>query len=167
MKCLCATLSLRGRWRGTDACMLAYDPSTNPLNNNEWAFPLTECFHIGAMALSVGTIVLVDLRLMGLGLRRQTAAELLGATELWTLVGLAIAITSGLLIFSSDPKAYVRNNVFLFKMAILVVAIVYNYTVHRWVARRVDSGAVRSLIAGGSVLLWCSLVFAGIFTAFV
>lgn len=147
--------------------MLAYDPATNPLNNNEWAFPLTECFHIGAMALSVGTIVLVDLRLLGLGLRRQTAPELLGATDLWTLAGLAIAITSGLLIFSSDPKAYARNNVFLFKMAMLMVAIVYNYTIRRWVVRRADSGLLRGLVAGGSILLWCSVVFAGIFTAFV
>ena len=147
--------------------MLVYDPSTNPLNNIEWAFPLTECFHIGAMAVSIGTIALVDLRLVGLGLRRRTAAELLGATELWTVAGLATAITSGLLIFSSDPKAYARNNVFLFKMAILVVAIVYNYTIHRWVVRRVDSGLLRSVAAGGSALLWCSIVFAGIFTAFV
>ena len=146
---------------------MIYDPATNPLNNNEWAFPLTECFHIGAMALSVGTIVLVDLRLMGLGLRRQTAAELLAATELWTLAGLTIVITSGFVIFSSDPKAYARNDVFLFKMTLLVMAIVYNYTVHRWVVRRVNSDLVQAVIAAGSVFLWCSLVFAGIFTAFV
>jgi len=119
------------------------------------------------MALSVGTIVLVDLRLMGLGLRRQTAAELLAATELWTLAGLTIVITSGFVIFSSDPKAYARNDVFLFKMTLLVMAIVYNYTVHRWVVRRVNSDLVQAVIAAGSVFLWCSLVFAGIFTAFV
>lgn len=147
--------------------MLAYDPSTNPLNNNEWAFPLTECFHIGAMALSIGTIVLVDLRLMGLGLLKRTASELLTATELWTLAGLAIAISSGLLIFSSDPKAYVRNPVFLFKMTALLIALLYNYTVRRAVARRMSSGAMAVAAATASLLLWCSLVFSGIFTAFV
>jgi hypothetical protein len=147
--------------------MLAYDPSTNPLNNTEWAFPLTECFHIGAMALSIGTIVLVDLRLMGLGLRRQTAAQVLASTDPWTLCGLVVAIASGLTIFSSDPRAYVRNSVFLFKMAALLAAIVYNYTLHRGVARGAASGFVRAVVACGSVLLWCSLVFAGIFTAFV
>jgi len=146
--------------------MPAYDLSANPLNNTEWAFPLTECFHIGAMALAIGTIVLVDLRLMGLGLRRQTSAQLLDATEVLTLAGLAIAITSGLLIFSSDPQAYARNDVFLFKMAALLVAIVYNYTIHRGIAQGSASGVARSMVAGGSVLLWCSLVFAGIFTAF-
>jgi hypothetical protein len=147
--------------------MLAYDPSTNPLNSTEWAFPLTECFHIGAMALSIGTIMLVDLRLMGLGLRRQTASQLLDATEFWTMAGLLIAITSGLLIFSSDPKAYVRNDVFLFKVTALPVAILYNYTIHRRVVRGAASGITGVLAAGASILLWCSLVFAGIFIAFV
>ena len=47
--------------------MLAYDPSTNPLNNNEWSYPLAECVHIASMALSIGCIVLVDLRLLGAG----------------------------------------------------------------------------------------------------
>jgi hypothetical protein len=147
--------------------MLAYDPASNPLNNNEWAFPLTECFHIGAMAFSIGTIVLVDLRLMGLGLRRRTAAQLLADSELWTLGGLMVAITTGLLIFSTDPKAYVRNEVFLFKMTALVAAIVYNYTIHRGVVTGVASGFTRTLVAGASVVLWCSIVFAGIFTAFI
>ena len=114
--------------------MLAYDPATNPLNNNEWAFPLTECFHLAAMALSIGTIAVVDLRLLGLGMRRQSSAQLVRNTELWTLAGLAIVITSGLLIFSSDPVHYLNNGPFQFKIAVLLLGIVYNYTVHRKVA---------------------------------
>src|ERR1700722_14530281 len=105
--------------------MAAYDPSTNPLNNNEWAFPLTECFHIAAMAFSIGTIVLVDLRLLGVGMRRQTAAQLVAGTELWTIAGLVAAITSGLVIFSSDPVPYLKNGPFLFKMGALLVAMVF------------------------------------------
>jgi hypothetical protein len=146
---------------------MIYSSSANPLNTNEWAFPLTECFHIAAMALSIGTIALVDMRLLGLGIARRTAGEVLADTELWTLAGLAIVITSGLLIFSSDPVAYVRNGPFLFKMAMLVTAIVYNYTIHRRVARGTPSSFTRKVVAGVSLALWCSLVFAGIFIAFV
>jgi hypothetical protein len=147
--------------------VLAYDPSTNPLNNNEWAFPLTECFHIAAMALSIGTIVLVDLRLLGVGMRRQTAAQLVADTELWTLTGLVVVIASGLMIFSSDPVAYLSSGPFLFKMAALLVAIVYNYTIHRIVARGSASPLAGKLVGSVSLALWCSLVFAGIFIAFV
>jgi hypothetical protein len=42
--------------------MLAYDPATNPLNNNEWSFPLLEIIHIASFAVSIGTIFIVDLR---------------------------------------------------------------------------------------------------------
>jgi hypothetical protein len=70
--------------------LLAYDPATNPLNNNEWAFPLFECIHIAAFAMSVGTIAIVDLRLLGLGLRHQTAAQLVQDTMLWTSEGGAV-----------------------------------------------------------------------------
>jgi hypothetical protein len=151
--------------------MLVYDPATNPLNNNEWAFPLTECFHVAAMALSVGTIVLVDLRLLGLGMRHQTAAQLLRDTELWTLAGLATVITSGLVIFSSDPVQYLGNGAFRFKMAMLSAAILYNYTFHRQVVQskvaQSNAGAALRVLTGGlSLALWVSPVFAGIFIAF-
>ena len=114
--------------------MLIYDLNANPLNANEWAFPLTECFHITSFALSIGTIALVDLRLLGLAMKRETPGQLVKDTGLWTLAGLIIVIISGLLIFSSDPLRYLYNSGFQWKMAVLVVAIIYNYTIHRKVA---------------------------------
>jgi len=148
--------------------MLVYDPAANPLNNNEWAFPLTECFHVAAMAFSIGTIAIVDLRLFGLGIRNQTAGQLVRDMEIWTLAGFAVVITSGLMIFSSDPLMYLRNFPFQFKMAVLLLGIVYNYTVHRKVAQSASAVAgVRYLVGGISLALWISIVFAGIFIAFV
>lgn len=147
--------------------MLVYDPATNPLNNNEWSFPLTECFHIAAMALAIGTIAIVDLRLLGLGMKNQSSAQLVRDTEIWTLAGLAIVIASGLLIFSSDPVHYLNNGPFQFKMAVLLAGILYNYTLHRKVACSGGSPAIAFLVGGFSLVLWLSLVFAGIFIAFV
>jgi hypothetical protein len=147
--------------------MLIYDLNANPLNNNEWAFPLTECFHITSFALSIGTIALVDLRLLGLALPHQTAGQLLKDTSLWTLAGLIVVIFSGLLIFSSDPLNYLHNASFLFKIAALVVAIVYNYTIHRKVALSNPSPAAGRLVGGFSLLLWVSVVFSGLWIAFI
>jgi len=147
--------------------MLVYDPSTNPLNNNEWSFPLTECFHLAAMALSIGTIVMVDIRLIGFGMKGQTAHQLLRDTELWTLAGLAIVITSGLLIFSSDPIHYLHNGPFQFKMVMLLLGIFYNYTLHRKAASSNKTSLLTVLAGVFSISLWLSLVFAGIFIAFV
>lgn len=146
--------------------MLAYDPSTNPLNNNEWSFPLLECIHIATFAMSVGTIAIVDLRLLGLGMRRQTAAQLAKDTMLWTLAGLVIVITSGLVIFTTDPLRYFYNTAFRFKVLCLLVAIVYNYTIHRWVVFSSSSPVIRKLAGGLSLALWVSVVFSGLFYAF-
>ena len=146
--------------------MLAYDPATNPLNSNEWSFPLAECFHIAAFAFSVGTIALVDLRLLGLGMLKRKASQLVKDTMLWTLGGLIVVITSGLIIFSSDPLRYFYNNAFRFKIIMLVAAIIYNYTIHRSVALS-DSGGLGAKLAGVvSVAMWVSITFAGLFYAF-
>jgi hypothetical protein len=147
--------------------MLAYDPQTNPINNIEWAFPLLECIHISMFALSVGTIALVDLRLFGLGVRSQTPAQLTKDTFLWTLTGLFVVITSGLLIFTSDPLRYYYNPTFRFKVECLLVAIVYNYTIHRKVALSNPSWGVGVLVGGISLVLWVAVVFAGLLYAFL
>ena len=146
---------------------LNFDPNANPLNNNEWSFPLFECIHIAMFAMSIGTIALVDLRLLGLAMARQTPAELLKGTSIWTLTGLIVVIASGLVIVTTDPVAYYYNPSFRYKMIALVVAIIYNYTIHRKVAQSNPSPFVGGLVACVSLLLWISIVFAGIFYAFV
>jgi hypothetical protein len=147
--------------------MLIYDLNANPLNSNEWAFPLTECFHITSFALSIGMIALVDLRLLGLAFMRETPGQLVKDTGLWTLAGLIIVIVSGLLIFSSDPLRYIYNSGFQWKIAILVLAIIYNYTVHRKVALSNSSGMAAKLVGAISLLLWIAVPFGGIWISFV
>ncbi|HJT87880.1 MAG TPA: DUF6644 family protein [Bryobacteraceae bacterium] len=146
--------------------MIAYDPATNPLNNNEWAFPLLEIIHIAGFTLSIGTIALVDLRLLGLGFRRLASAELARQLAPWTLIGLIVMLISGPLIFSSDPNMYLHNISFKFKMVALAVAILYHYTIHNWTAYRQPAPAVGKLVGGVSVLLWVSVVAGGLFIAF-
>ncbi|MEO8050264.1 MAG: DUF6644 family protein [Acidobacteriota bacterium] len=146
--------------------MLAYDPSTNPLNNNDWAFPLLEIIHIASFAVAIGTITVVDLRLLGVGMRRQSSKQLLKDTTPWTLIGLAIVLMSGPMIFSSDPNMYLANPGFRFKMWALLIAIVYNYTIHSKVARSNPSPVLGALVGGVSLALWVSVVFGGLFIAF-
>ena len=147
--------------------MLVYDPATNPLNNNEWAFPLTECIHIASMALSIGTIALVDLRLIVPGLISSSPSQLLKDTEILTLAGLFLVIASGIVIWTTDPNMYLSNVGFLFKMGALVAAILYNYTVHRWAAKSDKTGSTALVVGVVSLVLWILLPFGGIFTAFV
>jgi hypothetical protein len=146
--------------------MLAFDPASNPLNNNEWSFPLVECFHIAAFALSIGTIAIVDLRMLGVGMLHQKPSQILKDTSVWTLAGLIIVITAGLVIFTTDPVRYYYSYAFRLKNLTLIVALIFNYTIHRKVAQSDDTGMSGKLTAVVSILLWATIVFCGLFYAF-
>jgi hypothetical protein len=146
---------------------IPYDPATNPLNNNEWSFPLLEIIHIVGFAIAISTIFMVDLRLIGIGMKRQLSSQLAKDLAPWTLGGLGAVLMSGPLIFSSDPNLYLNNVSFQFKIAALLVAILYQYTVHRKVALSDPSPTVGALVGILSVALWVSVVASGLFIAFV
>ena len=146
---------------------IQYDPATNPLNTNEWSFPLLEIIHIVGFAIAMGTIFMVDLRLIGIGMRRQLSSQLSKDLAPWTLGGLAAVLISGPLIFSSDPNMYMNNTSFQLKMGALLIAILYQYTIHRKVAFSDPSPMVGALTGIVSVALWVSVVAGGIFIAFL
>jgi hypothetical protein len=139
----------------------------NPLNSSALAFPILECFHIVGFALSTGTVAIVDFSLLGVGMHRQTPAQLAKDTSLWTLGGLILMLFSGLLLFSSDPDMYYLNWPFLIKMVFFVSAVIFHYTVHRKAVSSDTPSPHGKLIACVSLLLWSGVIFGGIFIGFV
>ena len=138
------------------------------LNNTEWAFALAECVHIGGFAVGVGSIALVDFRMLNLGLRRETAGRILRYTELWTVIALLFVVFSGVVLFLSQVDVYRVNQIFPLKMYVLAAALIYNFTIHRKVAKMENPPPLLSkLVASVSLLLWVSVVFGGIFTGFL
>jgi hypothetical protein len=156
------------RERGLKRSMLLQNAIADALNNSEWAFPLAECIHIGGFAVGVGSIALLDFRMLNLGLRSETTARILRYTEPWTLIALVFVVFSGAMLFLSQVNIYLINPIFPLKMYVLVAALLYNFTVHRKVAAMENpSPALSKFVAIISVLLWVSIVFGGIFTGFL
>jgi hypothetical protein len=148
--------------------MLLQNAIADTLNNTEWAFALAECVHIGGFAVGVGSIALVDFRMLNLGLRRETAGRILRYTELWTVIALLFVVFSGVALFLSQTDVYRVNQIFPLKIYVLAVALIYNFTVHRKVATMENPPPLLSkLVATVSLLLWVSVVFGGIFTGFL
>ncbi len=139
----------------------------NPLNSSDLAFPILECIHIVGFGVTVGTVALVDFRLLDIGMRHQTPAEISKDTRLWTLFGLVVMIFTGLMLFSSDPDMYYLNWAFLCKMAFLLAAIIFNYTIHRKVVQNGASPGFTKFVAYLSIVLWMGVVFGGIFIGFL
>ena len=141
--------------------------ASNPLNTSPLIFPALECAHIIGFAMSIGTISILDFRLLGLGLTGHPAAELAKDLAPWTLVGLAIMLLSGPAMFSSDPDMYYLNGAFQIKMVALLAAIIFNFTSHRKVAAQDASSGRAKVVACVSLTLWMSIILCGIFIGFV
>jgi len=138
------------------------------LNEADWSFALAECIHIGGMAVGVGSIALVDFRLLNMGMRHEPPARVLKYTEPWTLIALVLVLFSGMALYLTQTYIYLRNPIFPIKMYVLVAALIYNFTIHRkMAAMEKPSPGVSKLVAVVSLLLWVSIVFGGIFTGFL
>ena len=109
---------------------IAATPVARAIDDVKWAFPAIESIHILGMALLAGTIVAVDLRVLGMGLRSRTTAELARELQPWTWLGLAVMLATGPLLFSTDPVRYSANPSFQFKMLSLLAAVVLHFTLH-------------------------------------
>jgi hypothetical protein len=148
--------------------MLLQDTIVDALNNIEWAFPLAECVHIGGFAIGVGSIALVDFRMLNLALRKESTARILRYTEAWTAIALLFVVFSGFTLFASQAGVYLINPIFPIKMFVLAAALVYNFTIHRKVAiMNNPSPSLSKVVAIVSLLLWIAVVFGGIFTGFL
>src|SRR5689334_15355129 len=146
---------------------LVQSPWANAMNGPEWMFPVVESLHFIGFALSIGTIAIVDLRLLGLGMRRHTAAQLSQDLSRWTLAGLAMMLITGPLMFSADAVRYHVNPSFRFKMTCLTAALLLHFTLRRW-AIRPDAPPAAARFAGAlSLLLWTAVVAGGRMIAFV
>jgi hypothetical protein len=115
-----------------------------PLENS-WIFPVVESIHVIGLAAFVGTIVLEDLQ--KLGFKIPDTHHL----KVWTHAGLAAMLLTGAVMFLSDTARYLHNPAFRVKVALLVLALVAHFTLHR---RGTRFTAVLSLT------LWACVVLA-------
>jgi hypothetical protein len=107
--------------------------------------------------------MIVDLRLLGLAFPRTTSAKLHHDTWVYTLIGLTVTVLAGMALFLSDARMYYLSPWFRFKATALLVAILYNYTVHYKVASSSPSPVVGIVVGAISVVLWISVVTGGLF----
>ena len=146
---------------------LTTSPWANAMNGPEWAFPVVESLHFIGFAFSIGTIAIVDLRLLGWAMRRQTAAELAADLDRWTLAGFALMLVTGPLMFSADAVRYHDNPSFQFKMVCLSIALLFHFTIHRKATASQVPPIAAKLAGGLSLVLWTAVVAGGRMIAFV
>lgn len=135
------------------------------LKTNSYAYPTLETMHLVAMAMVFGTVVIVDLRL--LGVIRTIDARLLARTLLpWTLAGFTLALLTGLTMFASRVGDFVSNPAFIAKMCLLFATGTNAAVLH---ARGVldDGSAITKTQAALSIAIWIMIIFCGRWIAYV
>jgi hypothetical protein len=126
-----------------------------------WLFPVVQSVHIIGLTVLVGTIALVDFRLLGVAMRRQSVTQTASMLAPWTRAGLLTVIVTGPVLFWSDMARYMSNPAFILKMMLLAVALAAHFTLHRSVLRAPESKLHHRVIAVVSLVLWSSVVLAG------
>ena len=156
-------LSLLGfcRW-------LEKTPWSIALHESLWVYPIVESIHVLTLCVFLGTTVMLDLRLLGVALRRVRVSELERQLLPWTAAGFVVMVVSGALLFYAIPVRTYLNVFFRIKIAMLFLSGVNVWVFHASVYRRVAewdlaAGAPRGarIAAGISLLLWSGIVVAG------
>ena len=124
---------------------------------------LTQIIHLLGLTMLAGTVLMVDMALLGFGIRRVPTARIAAELAPWTAGGLAVMLISGPLILSSETRKCYDSSFFWLKMAILVAAVVFHFSVYRRVTRSEPPvGPLRAkLVACVSLALWIGVALAG------
>ena len=137
-----------------------------PVRTSLWLYPFIQLIHFGGLSLWVGTSTAVDLRLLGVGRRRQTAAQLSERLFAWNWIGFGIALLGGFLLFSGIATALLVNPAFQVKLLYLFpAALVWHIIVQRkartW-GQTEQAPALAKLAGLVELLLWLSVVTAAV-----
>jgi hypothetical protein len=132
------------------------------IRNSLWLFPVIEAGHLLALALLMGSVLLVDLRLLGLGLRARPVPDVARAAGPWFAGSLVLMFATGIPLFLSEAVKCYFNTSFWVKMAALATAIVFTATVRAAVLRRgAATPALRAAVGLASLGLWFTVAAAG------
>jgi hypothetical protein len=146
---------------------LQASPLGSTISQSTWMFPTIETIHVVAVASVIGSIFVVDLRLLGVASGKRPASALIGEFLPWTWGAFALALISGGLLFTSRAADYMAVPAFVAKFAIMAVAAANMLVFHLTTERRIaawDLGrpALGARVAGGlSLLLWTAIVVCG------
>jgi hypothetical protein len=143
-------------------------PVARLIQESAYGFPIVVAIHILGLTFSVGTLLWVDVRMLGVSLRELRVSEVYRALAPWFLVGFALMLISGATLFVAFATAAYANGYFRLKIILLVVAAVNAVIFHRvtqrdatlWDAAARPPASVR-LAGFASLVAWAGVILAG------
>jgi hypothetical protein len=137
------------------------------IRNSAYWFPTLEAIHVMALSIMLGTITVVDLRLLGLASKGRSAHRVSSEVLKWTWAAFAVVAVSGVIMFTTNARVYAHNTAFLIKLCLLGVAginmVMFHATAERSISKwdRTAAPPIGKATAALSLALWIGVVFAG------
>jgi len=132
-------------------------PVGQAMSRSSWAFAAIESVHLLGLAVIGGAVLMLDLRLLGLGLRDQPIDRVAREAHPWLVSSLLVMLVTGVLLFSSEPIKCYQSTAFWVKMSSLLLAMIFAFTVRTKVALA-GEGRVKpvwlKVVAVVSLTLW-------------
>jgi hypothetical protein len=142
------------------------------IRDSLYLFPLIESMHVLGLTMVFGTVVIVDLRLLGLASTRRPFTSIAYDTLRWTWVAFALTVATGLLMFITNARVYSQNSFFQAKMASIALAGLNMLAFQLTSSRSIDDWDLRAapragrIAAVASLLLWLTVIFLGRWVGF-
>jgi hypothetical protein len=143
---------------------LAATPLAAELTDSTWLFGTVESVHVVALTLVLGSIGLIDLRLLGLVERESDADAFVHRLLPLTWTGFALAAVTGSTLVFANPQGYLANFFFLGKIVLLALAGLNVLVFHRFVrpnTTNTNAALAPRVSAGISLVLWLTIVSFG------
>ena len=133
------------------------------IRNSRVAFPIIENFHLFALTVLLGTLVVLCLRQFGLVYKTQPISEVESALRPWNRWSLVVMLTSGVLLFLSEAMKCYGNTSFRMKMLFLFAALLFQFTVYNRIVKNEGSSAPigGKIAAAVALCLWFGVGLAG------
>jgi hypothetical protein len=138
------------------------------MSNSSALIAIAQIVHLIGMTLLIGSIMMVDLTLLGYGIKRHPVARVSAELAPYTWTGLAIMFATGPLNLASEAQRCYDSSFFWIKMILIVAAIAFHITVHSRVTRADPpvSPARAGWVGALSLALWFSVALAAKFIGF-
>ena len=141
---------------------LEYTPLLIEMRASPWLFPVIATIHLFGLVIIGGSVLVVNLRLLGLGLSQQPASSLARNTEPLLVVGIVTMLTTGILLFLCFATKYYYLAPFWVKITSLATVLSFTFTIHRRVTRDEKRTTVTGrIVALTSLSLWISVALGG------
>ena len=142
---------------------LEYTTIGTAVRDSVWMFPVIEAVHLIGLCFIGGTVLTVDLRMLGLGMTRQSIGELAQNLRPWLIGAVVLMFATGTLLFLSEAVKCYYNQSFWVKMVTLPAALAFTFTIkgRMTAAEGLEVSTMTRIVAVVSMLLWFTVAAAG------